>query len=247
MGLNRNDAVIRIVSLLIVLSMITEFTVRQAYAAPLLMPDQKQEEAALDENSCVITYDANGGGFFLNPDTGSDENLSDSETPFIPEGGDQICSEIVRQGALLFNRCPANLTACDGQRFLGWSTSRDGSRIIPDEGIAAEGDMTLYAIWESAQSGESGPGTVNDSGKNTVGDTPEEWEKPEGDEKSAEETTSGAEYAAEAEIPLGIEYPTEGMTSGAEYAAEAEIPLGMEYPAEGMTSGRNMPRRQRFP
>ena len=26
------------------------------------MPDQKQEEAALDENSCVITYDANGGG-----------------------------------------------------------------------------------------------------------------------------------------------------------------------------------------
>ena len=100
MGLNRNDAVIRIVSLLIVLSMITEFTVRQAYAAPLLMPDQKQEEAALDENSCVITYDANRGGFFLNPDTGSDENPSDSETPFIPEGGDQICSEIVGQGTL---------------------------------------------------------------------------------------------------------------------------------------------------
>ena len=237
MGLNRNDAVIRIVSLLIVLSMITEFTVRQAYAAPLLMPDQKQEEAALDENSCVITYDANGGGFFLNPDTGSDENLPDSETPFIPEGGDQICSEIVGQDTLLFNRCPVNLTACEGQRFLGWSTSRDGSRIIPDEGIAAEGDITLYAIWESVQSGASGPGTVNDSGKNTVGDTPEEWEKPEGDEKSAEETTSGAEYAAEAEIPFGIEYPTEGITSGAEYAAEAEIPLGIEYPAEGMTSG----------
>ena len=237
MGLNRNDAVIRIVSLLIVLSMITGFTVRQAYAAPLLMPDQKQEEAALDENRCVITYDANGGGFFLNPDTGSDENLSDSETPFIPEGGDQICSEIVGQGTLLFNRCPVNLTACEGQRFLGWSTSRDGSRIIPDEGIAAEGDMTLYAIWESVQSGASGPGTVNDSGKNTVGDTPEEWEKPEGDEKSAEETTSGAEYAAEAEIPFGIEYPAEGMTSGAEYAAETEIPLGMEYPAKGATSG----------
>ena len=237
MGLNRNDAVIRIVSLLIVLSMITEFTVRQAYAAPLLMPDQKQEEAALDENSCVITYDANGGGFFLNPDTGSDENLSDSETPFILEGGDQICSEIVGQGTLLFNRCPVNLTACEGQRFLGWSTSRDGSRIIPDEGIAAEGDITLYAIWESVQSGASGPGTVNDSGKNTVGDTPEEWEKPEGDEKSAEETTSGAEYAAETEIPLGIEYPAEGMTSGAEYAAETEIPLGMEYPAKGATSG----------
>ena len=237
MGLNRNDAVIRIVSLLIVLSMITEFTVRQAYAAPLLMPDQKQEEAALDENSCVITYDANGGGFFLNPDTGSDENLSDSETPFIPEGGDQICSEIVGQGTLLFNRCPVNLTACEGQRFLGWSTSRDGSRIIPDEGIAAEGDITLYAIWESVQSGASGPGTVNDSGKNTVGDTPEEWEKPEGDEKSAEETTSGAEYAAETEIPLGIEYPAEGMTSGAEYAPETELPFGIENPAEGMTSG----------
>ena len=125
---NRNIAVIRIASLLIVLLMVTGFTLNSVLPAPASVPDNGQEE-----------------------------------------------------------------------------TARDGSRVIPQEGIRTEGNMTLHAAWDSVENGRTGAEA--------------------GIETPSEGATSGAaEYAAETEIPVGTETPSEGAASGAaEYAAETEL------------------------
>ncbi len=123
----------------------------------------EQESCFAGEAEYVITYDANGGGFF---EIGSEQTQEDTQTEPVlnaegdvqeeaaaqaEENGDTIYSETVPEGTVIFNEKPDNLVAYTGCQFRGWSFGRSDSEMISEEGFLPEADTILYAIWDRAE------------------------------------------------------------------------------------------------
>ena len=158
------------------------------------------EEGVLSDTQtfCAITLDAGPEGYFI------DENGDYNQTIVFSAAEGQIVSN-------LLNPLPVPVTDSDAL-FLGWSLLEDRSELIPEEGFAAQNDITVYAVWDSGQAenseiledqenaGETGeqlPEAQENAGE--IGEQiPEDqeqipgdedaWTAPEGTQENAEET-----------------------------------------------------------
>ena len=158
------------------------------------------EEGVLSDTQtfCAITLDAGPEGYFI------DENGDYNQTIVFSAAEGQIVSN-------LLNPLPVPVTDSDAL-FLGWSLLEDRSELIPEEGFAAQNDITVYAVWDSGQAenseiledqenaGETGeqlPEAQENAGEageqapedqDQVPADEDVWTVPEGTQENAEET-----------------------------------------------------------
>lgn len=180
----------------------------------------------------TITYTANGGGYFVDH-SGSDEqyaafseeikagtvicgrhytaDFSEMEDSFEVEDSFEI-EEIEggeRAGAV-YSTGTAVLYANDGNEFLGWSLQEDGAEMISDEGIRADSDVTVYAVWKQETSDED-----DDSGELTETGTEADTDTiTEAGTDTEAESGSGSETEINAETETGMEAGTGSSGEG---------------------------------
>ena len=143
------------------------------------------EEGVLSDTQtfCAITLDAGPEGYFI------DENGDYNQTIVFSAAEGQIVSD-------LLNPLPVPVTDSDAL-FLGWSLLEDRSELIPEEGFAAQNDITVYAVWDSGQAETSEIPEDQESAGETGEQAPEDqdqvpvdedvWTVPEGTQENAGE------------------------------------------------------------
>ena len=207
------------------------------------------EEGVLSDTQtfCAITLDAGPEGYFI------DENGDYNQTIVFSAAEGQIVSD-------LLNPLPVPVTDSDAL-FLGWSLLEDRSELIPEEGFAAQNDITVYAVWDSGQAENSEIPEDQESAGETGEQAPEDqdqvpadedvWTVPEGTQENAEETGEQVPEDQENQIPgqENVQAGGQGIETGEDLQnqTEADTPddtepgseVGTQVPGEGSDADAN--------
>ena len=180
------------------------------------------EEGVLSDTQtfCAITLDAGPEGYFI------DENGDYNQTIVFSASEGQIVSD-------LLNPLPVPVTDSDAL-FLGWSLLEDRSELIPEEGFAAQNDITVYAVWDSGQAENSEIPEDQESAGETGEQAPEDqdqvpadedvWTVPEGTQENAEETGEQVPEGQENQIPgqENVQAGGQGIETGEDLQNQTE-------------------------
>ena len=207
------------------------------------------EEGVLSDTQtfCAITLDAGPEGYFI------DENGDYNQTIVFSASEGQIVSD-------LLNPLPVPVTDSDAL-FLGWSLLEDRSELIPEEGFAAQNDITVYAVWDTGQAENSEILEDQESTGETGEQAPEDqdqvpadedvWTVPEGTQENAEETGEQVPEGQENQIPgqENVQAGGQGIETGEDLQnqTEADTPddtepgseVGTQVPGEGSDADAN--------
>lgn len=210
------------------------------------------EEGVLSDTQtfCAITLDAGPEGYFI------DENGDYNQTIVFSASEGQIVSD-------LLNPLPVPVTDSDAL-FLGWSLLEDRSELIPEEGFAAQNDITVYAVWDTGQAENSEIPEDQESAGETGEQAPEDqdqvpadedvWTVPEGTQENAEETGEQVpedQENQENQIPgqENVQAGGQGIETGEDLQnqTEADTPddtepgseVGTQVPGEGSDADAN--------
>ena len=207
------------------------------------------EEGMLSDTQtfCAITLDAGPEGYFI------DENGDYNQTIVFSAAEGQIVSD-------LLNPLPVPVTDSDAL-FLGWSLLEDRSELIPEEGFAAQNDITVYAVWDTGQAENSEIPEDQESTGETGEQAPEDqdqvpadedvWTVPEGTQENAEETGEQVPEGQENQIPgqENVQAGGQGIETGEDLQnqTEADTPddtepgseVGTQVPGEGSDADAN--------
>ena len=207
------------------------------------------EEGVLSDTQtfCAITLDAGPEGYFI------DENGDYNQTIVFSAAEGQIVSD-------LLNPLPVPVTDSDAL-FLGWSLLEDRSELIPEEGFAAQNDITVYAVWDTGQAENSEIPEDQESAGETGEQAPEDqdqvpadedvWTVPEGTQENAEETGEQVPEDQENQIPgqENVQAGGQGIETGEDLQnqTEADTPddtepgseVGTQVPGEGSDADAN--------
>ena len=208
------------------------------------------EEGVLSDTQtfCAITLDAGPEGYFI------DENGDYNQTIVFSASEGQIVSD-------LLNPLPVPVTDSDAL-FLGWSLLEDRSELIPEEGFAAQNDITVYAVWDTGQAENSEipedqesagePGEQAPEDQDQVPADEDVWTVPEGTQENAEETGEQVPEDQENQIPgqENVQAGGQGIETGEDLQnqTEADTPddtepgseVGTQVPGEGSDADANL-------
>ena len=207
------------------------------------------EEGVLSDTQtfCAITLDAGPEGYFI------DENGDYNQTIVFSAAEGQIVSD-------LLNPLPVPVTDSDAL-FLGWSLLEDRSELIPEEGFAAQNDITVYAVWDSGQAENSEIPEDQENAGETGEQAPEDqdqvpadedvWTVPEGTQENAEETGEQVPEGQENQISgqEDVQAGDQGIETDEDLQdqVEADTPddtepgseVGTQVPGEGSDADAN--------
>ena len=208
------------------------------------------EEGVLSDTQtfCAITLDAGPEGYFI------DENGDYNQTIVFSAAEGQIVSD-------LLNPLPVPVTDSDAL-FLGWSLLEDRSELIPEEGFAAQNDITVYAVWDTGQAENSEIPEDQESAGETGEQAPEDqdqvpadedvWTVPEGTQENAEETGEQVPEGQENQISgqEDVQAGDQGIETDEDLQdqVEADTPddtepgseVGTQVPGEGSDADANL-------
>ena len=199
-GLNRNGAVIRFVSVTIILSVIAGFTLKPGAAVPVPGPDLGQENSADEMTSEVGKY-ASEKEFPMGEEPASEGKTSEAEYAAETEipAGEGPASEGATSGAeyAAETEIPAGeeLTsegATSGAEYAAETEIPAGGELT-SEGATSEAEYAAEAV--SPEGGEDREETVNESAANAAvgtGDTKATAEKGAAEKDSSPEKDSAA-------------------------------------------------------